>query len=577
MQYYKLLQLEREPFSNSPDPDFFFNSYQHRICLQKIELALRLKRGLNVVIGDVGTGKTTLCRQLIRKLSIESHFETHLVLDPSFNTPLEFLKSIAGFICYRAPENDLAELELKELIKRHLFLKGVDHKKTIVLIIDEGQKMSQPCLEILRELLNYETNSYKLLQIIIFAQLEFRTNLEKQANFADRINLLHHLEPLNFSDTRNLIYHRLKLSSTTAKPKNLFTLPALWTIYRASRGYPRKIINLCHQSVLALIIQNRTKAGWSLIRSCRMRLNRSTRTERSIIVAIVVVVLSAAALNLSAWLFMKPEQEFELPKPYKISPTTQRIESLPSVPVSDKAALASEPDPVVVEQPAGIAEVAQTNEPVIASMEKDVDPRVEIMQTSNDEAESTPLVPAPQPPEILGHLIVKPGDTLGAMAKRVYGIFNKYILAAVIDANKHIQNPNNIDIGNIVLFPAMDFEMRSSQEQIFLIRFDEQPSLPAAMQHVDLLFKEMQLPVRMFASWSPVHRLRFQLVLNGYFDSNEAADRYLELLPSRIADQATIISKWSDKTSLFSDPYGGGLRLSPLMKRTQIEEQKKTW
>ena len=119
----------------------------------------------------------------------------------------------------------------------------------------------------------------------------------------------------------------------------------------------------------------------------------------------------------------------------------------------------------------------------------------------------------------------------------------------------------------------MDFEMRSSQEQIFLIRFDEQPSLPAAMQHVDLLFKEMQLPVRMFASWSPVHRLRFQLVLNGYFDSNEAADRYLELLPSRIADQATIISKWSDKTSLFSDPYGGGLRLSPLMKRTQIEEQ----
>ena len=86
MDYYKLLQLEREPFSNSPDPEFFFQSRQHRGCLQKLELALRLKRGLNIVMGDIGSGKTTLCREIIRKFAAEPEFETHLILDPAFTS-----------------------------------------------------------------------------------------------------------------------------------------------------------------------------------------------------------------------------------------------------------------------------------------------------------------------------------------------------------------------------------------------------------------------------------------------------------------------------------------------------------
>ncbi|MGA9478193.1 MAG: hypothetical protein WBV21_10450, partial [Desulfobacterales bacterium] len=81
MEYFSIVNLEREPFSNSPDPEFFYGSHQHLECLQKLELALRLRRGLNVIIGDVGTGKTTLCRQLIRRFAKSKEFETHLVLD----------------------------------------------------------------------------------------------------------------------------------------------------------------------------------------------------------------------------------------------------------------------------------------------------------------------------------------------------------------------------------------------------------------------------------------------------------------------------------------------------------------
>lgn len=570
MQYYKLLQLDREPFSNSPDPDFFFNSYEHHGCLQKLELALRLKRGLNVVIGDVGTGKTTLCRQIIRKLSAESEFETYLVLDPSFNSSIDFLRNIAGFICNRPPHEGLAEIDLKEQIKRYLFLKGVDQDKTIVLIIDEGQKISLPCLEILRELLNYETNSYKLLQIIIFAQLEFEAVLSDHANFSDRINLLHHLRPLNFSDTRQLIYHRIKLSSTTAKPNNIFTLPALWTIYRASRGYPRKIINICHQSILALIIQNRTRAGWALIRSCIKRLTHTTRSERAILVAIVLVLVSAAALNIFAVFFMMPKSKMQLSKPYKISPIQQPVESLPAIPVNENAVQQSNAEPLVnLSAPARPATHSASGTPAVAMLDK-----LSESQVPEDKArdESTEPLKQTAPPLVLGQLIVRPGDTLGLMVRQVYGVFHKSFLSTVIAANPHITDPDDIDIGNIISFPTVDFFLDRQSPSIYIIAFDEQPTLTAAMQRQKVLSAEIQLPVRMVPSWSPADGLRFHLVLKGYFDSKEAANRYLDLLPTNTADQATIISNWSAKTLFFSDPYGGGLRLSPLTARTKIEK-----
>ncbi|MEJ2642752.1 MAG: AAA family ATPase, partial [Desulfosarcinaceae bacterium] len=271
MDYFSILQLETEPFSNSPDPAFFFKSRQHQDCLQKIELALRLKRGLNVVMGDVGTGKTTLCRQLIRRFQGDEKIDTHLILDPGFDTPTEFLATVAEMLSDRPVAAEGDPWRLKEVIKKSLYKRAVDEERTIILIFDEGQKLPAFAIELLRELLNYETNTEKLLQIAIFAQCEFETVLAAQSNFADRINLLHRLEPMSFRDTREMIRFRLRQSSASPKPLPLFTYPATWAIYRFSRGYPRKIIHLCHQSLLTMIIQNRTKAGLLLVRSCVQR------------------------------------------------------------------------------------------------------------------------------------------------------------------------------------------------------------------------------------------------------------------------------------------------------------------
>ena len=94
MDYYKTLNLEREPFSNSPDPGLFYNSKQHLEALQKLEIAIRLKRGLNILTGDVGTGKTTLIRQLIRKIDHDKKIKYFLILDPGFATTVDFLSCI---------------------------------------------------------------------------------------------------------------------------------------------------------------------------------------------------------------------------------------------------------------------------------------------------------------------------------------------------------------------------------------------------------------------------------------------------------------------------------------------------
>ncbi|MBW2514355.1 MAG: AAA family ATPase, partial [Deltaproteobacteria bacterium] len=299
MDYFSILNLNKEPFSNSPDPDYFYNSQQHVSCLQKLELSLRLRRGLNVVIGEVGTGKTTLCRQLLRRFSDDTDIESHLILDPHFSTPHEFLRTVAEMLTHENYSENVDDYKLKEHIKNALFTKGVDENKTVVLIIDEGQKIPVFCLELLREFLNFETNDYKLLQIAIFAQREFDNTLKEHANFADRINLYHLLKPMNFRDTRAMIQYRLNQSSgTAAKRLALFTYPALWAIYRATHGYPRKIINICHRSILTMIIQNKSRANWFLVQSCIRRVFSSGRKRTWQLAAVLLIFFIATVFTL---------------------------------------------------------------------------------------------------------------------------------------------------------------------------------------------------------------------------------------------------------------------------------------
>lgn len=252
MKYHKLLDLKREPFANSPNPDLLYLTARHRECLQQLEMAVHLRRGLSVVVGEVGTGKTTICRRLIRSLG-KGHHQCliRLLLDPDYHTPDSFLLAIArSFRLVGEPPEDLSGEEIKERLRKFLFEQGVRQGRIVLLIIDEGQKLPDSCLEILRGLLNYETNEEKLLQVLIFAQEEFQSQVARHAYFRDRIAYWGHLRPLDFRETRALINFRLSQCQGRQKLTALFTWPALWQVYRHSRGYPRRIVMLCSQLLL---------------------------------------------------------------------------------------------------------------------------------------------------------------------------------------------------------------------------------------------------------------------------------------------------------------------------------------
>ena len=563
MDYYKLLQLDREPFSNSPDPDYFYPSKQHVACLQKLELALRLKRGLNVVIGDVGTGKTTLCRQLIRKFSDDALVESYLILDPSFDSTQSFLLHLHELICGYQDEPALSDLALKENIKQHLFRKGVDEHKTVVLIIDEGQKSTDACLEILRELLNFETNTYKLLQIVIFAQLEFEGLLNRHENFSDRINLLHYLAPMDFKDTRKMVNHRIKLSSAGPRPKKIFTRPALWAIYRSSRGYPRKIIHICHQSVLAMIIQNRSTAGWALIRSCKKRLSAPTASNRRAAVLLAVLLLAGTAFysyysgrvgtghhdGVKQSIKVHPNPEPSIP-PGVDTPTAAELPTQPRGAENPDLAAGDGPDSRIMTSGNLSAEAHASG------IEKKLGPAP---QTDADTENQKPVQNF-DPPASLGKLIVKPGDTLADLVFQVYGTRQNAFLRAVIDANQQIVDPNVIDIGNVLSFPPLSRKIRpAGTSPAYWVKLGDYQTLPQAAQQVHQISSTTPIPVHMIPAWSPTTGLHFPLLVKGYFaDARSAAD-YADALPENNTGQGEVVASWPDGTIFYSDPYAGSV------------------
>ncbi|MBR9981621.1 MAG: AAA family ATPase [Desulfatitalea sp.] len=541
MEYYTLLQLKREPFGNTPDPDAFFESRQHVGCLQKLELALRLRRGLNVVIGEVGTGKTTLCRELIRRLDADPQMEPHLILDPSFDDPAAFLhllhQMLYGESTDTTTHGDVARV--KERIKQALFAKGVEGRHTLVLIIDEGQKMSAAVAEMLRELLNFETNQFKLLQIVIFAQQELEGLLRSHPNFADRINLFYRLTPLGLAETRRMIRHRIKLASATAKPPTLFSGPALWAIHRATRGYPRRIIHLCHQCLLALIIQNRQRVGWRLVHACRKRmLPEATHWRKRLALALPVAVVAILVALLLPRLLSGPPRE-SLNAAFKVPATGQLAASAQSTAAVDVKEEAALPVPDRVDHPVGADTSAMSGMPTHAGDAPAADDEIP-GRTGPDPARFSPAsrmdpespinlpvtpdlaavespqensdVVRPEPPPLLGHVVVQPGDTLQGMVRAIYGSGATRYMRMVLAANPQISNPDVIELEDRIAFPTLPDTLVPAYRQGNWTVLAERDTLQAALRDLQEKKRTETAPLSLATHWAPDAGLRFTVV-----------------------------------------------------------------
>jgi general secretion pathway protein A len=511
MDYFKILNLNREPFSNSPEPDFFYQSSQHLGCLQKLELAIRLRRGLNVVMGNVGTGKTTLCRELLIRLAKSeedrNEMETHLLLDPSIGTPREFLATVATAFGLSGIAVAESEWQLKEAIKHHLFQKGVDEKKTVVLIVDEGQKLPDFGLEILREFLNYETNESKLLQIVIFAQNEFEEILRQHPNFADRVNQFIALEPLNFRETRQLVAFRIAQASGN-KPPRLFTWPGLWAVYKATGGYPRRIITLCHQSMLTMIIQNRKRAGWFMVRSCADRVSSegTAGRRRVLIAASALVALLLVAAGILEW----------------------GIPVVQQAPLSGKAAVTA-----VEKRPASVVVASVAPPPPPASS-----PAVSVSVAKKQ--------------KVLGSMIIEQGETVYGMLSRIYGAYDEEQLQSFVRANPRIENIHRIRKGDVVTLPAVPVRMNPLPPGQSWVAVTTKGSLGEAYESLRRYPATAEGGIRLFPYWNSGEGMVFAVLIRNGFPDEKAAGAFIQRLPAEFTPGARVIARWPEGTEFYA-------------------------
>lgn len=264
MEYFRLLGLRSEPFSSTPDPDFFYLSDEYKECLQKLEISIRLRRGLNVILGEVGTGKTTISRVLLQRFQQDAEiYRFHYLLDPGFNSDFQFFSNLVSLFGIDPPRR--CTFDYREEIQKYLFRMGVEEGKAIVLIIDEGQKLSPSHIEVVRSLLNYETNEHKLLQVILFAQMEFLERVSRLESFTDRINMTYKFLPLDERETRRLIEYRLRTAGLN-HGSTIFTDDGYMAIFMNTMGYPRRIITLCHHALLTMLIRGNDTVDETVVR-----------------------------------------------------------------------------------------------------------------------------------------------------------------------------------------------------------------------------------------------------------------------------------------------------------------------
>ncbi len=258
--YLDFYGLGEPPFNITPDPRYLYFSHGHREAFEHVLFGITQRKGFIQLTGEVGAGKSTLCRKVLEELG--DGFHTALVLNPVM-TGIQLLRTILTELGVDARGND--RVRLNERLNTFL-LDRLRAGEDVVLFIDEAQDMDAELLEQVRLLSNLETDDRKLLQIVLVGQPELVEKLGSRSlrQLAQRITVRTHLGRLNRRETEAYIRHRLEVAGSTGRPE--FTPRAFGAIHRWSRGIPRLINAVCDMTLLAGFADGEDRLRWRHVR-----------------------------------------------------------------------------------------------------------------------------------------------------------------------------------------------------------------------------------------------------------------------------------------------------------------------
>src|SRR5690349_19680927 len=261
--YLSFFGLNEKPFAITPDPRYLYLSERHAEALAHLLYGINEAGGFVQLTGEVGTGKTTIVRSLLAQTP--KNAEIALILNPKMTAP-EFLLTICEELGIGVPDSALGSLkDLVDILSQYL-LRAHANGQRVVLVVDEAQNLAPEVLEQVRLLTNLETNTQKLLQIILIGQPELRELLGRNElrQLAQRITGRYHLNPLTAAETSAYVRHRLRVAGATS---DIFSPAALAEVHRLAVGVPRVINVVCDRALLGAYSMDRHRVTSNLVRN----------------------------------------------------------------------------------------------------------------------------------------------------------------------------------------------------------------------------------------------------------------------------------------------------------------------
>jgi len=350
--YTSFFGLNEKPFSITPDPRYLFMSERHGEALAHLVYGVTESGGFIQLTGEVGTGKTTLCRTLLLN-RMPGNADVAVVLNPQLSAP-EFLEAICEELSIEVPSPGGSIKALINALNKHLLSAHAEGRRTI-LIVDEAQNLAPDVLEEVRLLTNLETSKQKLLQIILIGQPELRELLARNdlRQLAQRITGRYHLEPLTRDETDQYIEHRLQVAGALGE---VFDAGAKRAVFKLSQGVPRLINVICDRALLGAYSQGMRIVNRRLVHRATREITGEPELDRG-----WKWTLPATGVTVAAMLLIAALVWFDDQPPPAITPQPAAVETPVEVVAAEEPEVEEEPYVSLDEQLAMARELSRRN------------------------------------------------------------------------------------------------------------------------------------------------------------------------------------------------------------------------